>query len=1604
MERVRHITSAMHDREYFAVVFCSYESVDDTVVPIQHFPEAVALKFRDNASTPRELMNRVVLAWAAVSCCMCVCILGARPARGQDVTDLLDEGEREAEIDDLVDEGPRALFYAPLDGSSEGRTPKFIVDSTARDYFEKMTLDYEPGMVGKAAQCYQYFVSYPADDVLDRERGTLSFWFKWNPSSRYKHSERFSTGHSCMVSGNLYGARSIFETKDDGWHHWVITWDADKRQKTLYQDGKLLRTDKLGDPFTGGLLLLGRGIPGLLDEIVVLDRPLEADQIRGIHGRTRAGKPSWPGVADLSPKAQRYPWAIESSGRKRPSLPAGVMWEAPLALSNAARKRYDLTGTWRVQPFGTRLRMPTMQMSAGGEKQRSQAGPQDGPWAYSTVPGSWRPHGNLRQRGTLFPRPGGKRLERWQGTATSLYPCAWMERDLSLPESARGSGAYLVCEGVHDECDFYVNDAYVGTLLPWQKKEFRIPDAVKWGGTNRLTVLAGRPYGTYQHVTRERETIWEPSGLSCPVYLEVRRSRHVSVSQIYAMPYFRRKCLDVEFLVRNHSGERRNLAVACQIKDLQSGQSIQLGSLPCELLGAGEERLTLSFPWAEPILWFPDDPRLLGLTLTFSEAGQVIDQTFPVRFGFRELWAEDGYLWMNGVRFWLRGTAHGWESAAYLGGRPRVKQYIEHVRRRGMNSAIGNFLAPIPAPYTEMALDVADEMGFLTGFSMGLCGGGRGTARERESYFREWLRQYRNHPCVIAYNWHVTGYSGAPSGSPISIGRAVADEEKELPAYKRSVYWENLLRGIDPTRLVAFYTRGVVGDYRSLMQYTGYGTPLQSREEWPRYWAAERPAPFVGTEISMWMFLYGWLWQKGFGTATYAWEHGTPPLPIEHGARYFGNAAYEMETTESVRRIRLHEEQKQAYELRDNANYQALSALVVKHCCRSWRTYGMSYQLHCVARHTHLPELPRFAPVDQSLADHNQPFLAYVAGPPGDFVTKEHAFFGGETVTKQIVLINGHYHPVEAKVEWRLVEAGSGRTLRSFAETFALKGGDVVKHPFSFALPEVGQKTACRIELAAKHGDEAQVDVSALEAFPREDPPDLAGRSVLVIDEEGDTSRVLRKAGIAFRPLALSDGWEKAIDSADLVVIGRKSLPQAPETIIKLYRKAEAGLSILCFEQVAKNVFGLENDDPNTRHAFVSAADHPVVAGLGDEDFRNWRGASDILECYPDYRKGVEYGWMNHGYAKGYFGQNEFAHWSSKGTVAAFHFEKPQTGDFTAILSSGFDMLYTPLVELRPGRGRIVVCSLDVTNRYGIDPVATRVVNRLLQYSGEQRRSDRTPAAAWGNPYWKDVLAQTGADFRWLDDPSKLDTEKVLWLGIGDCPPRAKPMKKAERAKAMTDAVELPAKLLDEGEGEAGDDEDTPADEKDVLGELADTKNGTDVKLTDAEHARVRELEERKGLLSRFISNGGTAIVAVTPQECVKWLPLDLRLGKTEEYLGDPRGIEELSGLTCSDFFFREVFDMPDVTSVPEGSRLQGSPFIAAVPFGKGKIILCQLYPALFHDAWQKTKVLRIISTLLARSGVRFQRTIELANPQDLTRLWYAAPALDFNPDKHRSW
>jgi hypothetical protein len=378
------------------------------------------------------------------------------------------------------------------------------------------------------------------------------------------------------------------------------------------------------------------------------------------------------------------------------------------------------------------------------------------------------------------------------------------------------------------------------------------------------------------------------------------------------------------------------------------------------------------------------------------------------------------------------------------------------------------------------------------------------------------------------------------------------------------------------------------------------------------------------------------------------------------------------------------------------------------------------------------------------------PLLAYIGGADTHFTSEDHLYYAGASVRKAIIVVNDYDDPAHITGEWRLV-AGDGRIVTSGNVNGTVKAGNraLVDFPISFTAPEVSQRTDYQLTLSLKANlPGALEDSFAITVFPRHKKtpfifPGKIWRINISDDRTHETQHFfinqendafMEAAGMSSQLVAglKSFTWQGTSPEAaadidqgrtlvtegtpkpgDLLIIPRHCLEVGQDDRqlnLRLLEKMgldsliEHGLRVIVFEQNLTNVFGINSEDVRPRRVFMAAPEHPVFAGLEPSDLTYWSGDSDLdIAMSPismSERQLPERIW----------------HVSNTNAVASKTFIRPQVGAARALAVSGFDLQESPLLEVTRGKGRILFCQFDVTNRYGSDPAATQLVDNIFAY------------------------------------------------------------------------------------------------------------------------------------------------------------------------------------------------------------------------------------------------------------------------------------------------
>lgn len=391
-----------------------------------------------------------------------------------------------------------------------------------------------------------------------------------------------------------------------------------------------------------------------------------------------------------------------------------------------------------------------------------------------------------------------------------------------------------------------------------------------------------------------------------------------------------------------------------------------------------------------------------------------------------------------------------------------------------------------------------------------------------------------------------------------------------------------------------------------------------------------------------------------------------------------------------------------------------------------------------------------------------QPLLGYIGGSDTHFTRKDHLYTAGAPVRKAYIVVNDRDEAVPLKGRWELVDR-DGKTIAEgpLDGTVGPGGRALTEFPIEFPAPSVEARTDFTLRVRFPAQPRATLDDAfAITVFPATPPQPLPTFSgtvwTLNISDDlthesphffinRDNQALLAATGLDARLVKglrtfTYEGYapdaaeayhqtvkrkgrtdipkrelvtEGAPGPGDLLVIPRHTLSHGTDSRqlnlrllerLGLDRLVEQGLRVLVLEQALDNVMGLNTEQTRPRQVFIAAKGHPVFEGLQDSDLAQWTGESDLEGAITP-----------HGPSDNRFPERLWKV-SNTGSVATRTFVRPQVGACRALAVCGFDLQETPLLEVVRGKGRILFCQFDVSNRYGKDPAATRLLDNLLRY------------------------------------------------------------------------------------------------------------------------------------------------------------------------------------------------------------------------------------------------------------------------------------------------
>jgi hypothetical protein len=801
-------------------------------------------------------------------------------------------------------------------------------------------------------------------------------------------------------------------------------------------------------------------------------------------------------------------------------------------------------------------------------------------------------------------------------------------------------------------------------------------------------------------------------------------------------------------------------------------------------------------------------------------AGQVLDVFTPQRFGFREFWIDGRDFYLNGTRIFLSAIqlvnplcGAAWATYdAVCEGLQRLKSFgINYVYLGNYGCEPGTHLT-----FAEM-LRAADDMGMLVGLSQPHFRDydwKSPDADRKNSYARHaafYVGVAGNHPSIVFYatSHNTTGYVGDMNPDLIDGVQDPRDQAGKDQA-KVALRAEAIIRGLDPTRIVYHHSSGNLGAMHTVNFYPNF-VPIQELDDWFEHWATVGVKPLFLCEFAApgcvdFTMYRGWYkGKRDFGNGPLPWEL----CMAEWNSQFLGDAAFRISEVEK-QCLRWESKQFRAGALwhrwdypypigsqKFEEQYPAV-AMYMTDNWRAFRTWGMSafgpseYRNDWKLRdgvdkgrrefkvdweHLQRPGLsPDYiedrlehmdlafdradwvaTPAAEVLYRNNMPLLAYIAGKPAAFTSKDHNFLPGQTVEKQLVVINNSRETVSCDCSWSLSLPSAARG----AKEITVPTGDQERIPLTFALPADLAPGAYEIAVTAKFSTgETQTDTFVVDVLPAAGPVQAKSK-IALFDPMGETAKLLKDLGVEAEPV----GADADLAGYGLFIVGKGAL--TPTGAAPDISHVRDGLKVILFEQTAETLekrFGFRTAEYGLRWVFQRMSDHPLLAGLRDEHLRNWCGAATLLPARLNYRIGPPY----YTPTVDWCGIPATRIWrcGNRGNVASALIEKPGRGNFLPILGGGFSLQYSPLMEYREGAGMVLLCQMDVTGRTEKDPAAEALTRNILKY-----------AAAWkSSPARKAVYVGEAAGQSWLESAGiapeayrsgQISADEVLVVGPG---------------------------------------------------------------------------------------------------------------------------------------------------------------------------------------------------------------------------------------------
>ncbi len=559
---------------------------------------------------------------------------------------------------------------------------------------------------------------------------------------------------------------------------------------------------------SGPVALGGGWIPVEYDDLEIV--PLRGDELSGVaHEELHFG---------LNEEEKAEKRVVERSEYRSKQL-------SSLA---GPRTEMSLDGDW--------LFMPTYQCD--DESVAADAAADDSDWHVMNVPDFWTPI-RIWLHGETMPSPSG---EQHKGVSDTYYQMetkrcedytfdysrtkgAWYRQWVDLPKEIKGRDVRLSFDAVSKKADVYVNGykaaSHVGMFGSF---DVDISRFVK-PGRNLIALRVSREIdgremsgseameNYYSSVRKDvednkddrqanKEIITDiphgffgdnPAGIWQPVKLVITEPLYLS--DVFIQPSMTGSRFEIE-LTKTDS-KKQKISLDVDIKDKSTGERLYSGTLLSDMvMKTGKEVFQASVEGLSPKLWEPSTPNLYDFIFSIKDKdGKEIDR-LKISSGFRTFEAKDGFLYLNGRKFWLRGGNHI-PFTLGMNNSELADKFMGLMKAGNVNSTRTH-----TTPWNELWLAAADRNGIAVSFEgtwswLMIHSTPIPSDATLDLWRTEWLqvmKRFRNHPSVIF--WTVN--------NEMKFYDLDSDDDRAKQKFHIISDAVKEMREVDPTRPVSF--------------------------------------------------------------------------------------------------------------------------------------------------------------------------------------------------------------------------------------------------------------------------------------------------------------------------------------------------------------------------------------------------------------------------------------------------------------------------------------------------------------------------------------------------------------------------------------------------------------------------------------------------------------------------------------------------------------------------------------------------------------------------------------------------------------------------------